>query len=747
MTETFPGAQQGRAGENVIDTVIKGTVYRSEESGYTVLETAVGKKQVTVVGVLPAFAAGERVRFFGAWTQHPQYGPQWRATQCEVEPPNSLKGIESFLSSGLIRGMGPDTARRVMAHFGKQAMDILAASPERLAEVKGIGPKKARMIGDSFREKYSMRRAMVFLGGYGIPPKLSIRIAKRYGERVEEVLKENPYRLVDDVEGIGFLTADRIAVALGLSPESPYRSEAALKYVLQEAALSGGHTYLPEEMLLREASSLLRCAREPVEAALKNLILNREIVVNDFSSGRGCMLERFYHAEKEVAVRLSQLMRHSRGMEAHMGAAAAKKLEKIAGERGLTLSPRQQEAVLSAVTHGVMVITGGPGTGKTTIIRCILSLLGPGVMLAAPTGRAAKRMSEACGREARTLHRLLEYGGDEGVFQRNEENPLEGDSVIVDEMSMVDVFLMRSLLRALKTGTRLIMVGDADQLPSVGAGNVLSDVLQSGVIPSVRLTEVFRQAEESMIVRNAHAINQGRMPVWNGRGTDFFFERKQTAEEAAAAVVALCRERLPKYLANENRQDIQVLSPSRKGVCGVENLNRLLQAALNPPARHKKELQSGETVFRTGDKVMHIRNDYSLEWHCDSKGTFGAGVFNGDMGVITAVDPEEKTVSVLYDGDIQVEYDSGVLDELDLSYCLSIHKSQGSEFSCVVMPCVGGPPMLLTRNLFYTALTRARRLVVLVGRESCVEQMVNNNEERRRYTSLLKRLAETAEDV
>ncbi|MBQ8137099.1 MAG: AAA family ATPase, partial [Clostridia bacterium] len=328
--------------------------------------------------------------------------------------------------------------------------------------------------------------------------------------------------------------------------------------------------------------------------------------------------------------------------------------------------------MLSAVTHGVMVITGGPRTGKTTIIRCILKLLGPGVVLAAPTGRAAKRMSEACGREAKTLHRLLEYGGDEGIFQRNEENPLECDSVIVDEMSMVDVFLMRSLLRALKMGTRLIMVGDADQLPSVGAGNVLSDVLASGAVPSVRLTEVFRQAEESMIVQNAHAINQGRMPVWNGRGTDFFFERKQTAEEAAASVVALCRERLPKYLAKEGRQDIQVLAPARKGVCGVENLNRLLQAALNPPARHKKELQSGEIVFRTGDKVMHIRNDYTLEWHCDSKGTVGAGVFNGDMGVITAVDPQEKVVSVLYDGDVQVEYDSGVLDELDLSYCLSI---------------------------------------------------------------------------
>ncbi len=727
-----------------ITGTVDSTVFRNEENGYTVLEIKQGRKSRMVVGVLPAMAVGERVTFHGDWVDHPQYGKQFKAAGCRIEPPSGLKGIERFLGSGLIRGMGPDTARRVVETFGESSLDVLSEGWEKLTKVKGIGRKKALMIYESFLAQYSLRQAMVWLQSYGISMTLSLKIAKRYGDRVQEVLQENPYRLVDDIEGVGFATADRIALTLGIEETSAFRYRAAIKYALQEAAASSGHTYLPRDVLLAQTAEMLRCPAEDLEEPMKSVVLDREIVLSRVGGEIACMLDSFYYAEKETAERLLRLM--TAAVPVKTAAEAARtSLDSAERNAGIRLSPKQREAVIAAMEKGMLIITGGPGTGKTTIINCILGMLGRDAVLAAPTGRAAKRMSEATGRQAKTIHRLLEYSGEEGFFQKNEDAPLDASCVIVDEMSMVDIFLMRSLLRALKPGTRLIMVGDADQLPSVGAGNVLGDILRSGTIPQVRLTEVYRQEGQSMIVLNAHAINHGQMPVLNRRGSDFFFERKVLPEECSAAVTALCVRRLPGYLKSEHpMQDIQVLSPQKKGPTGVIALNRILQDAMNPPGGRKKELTFGDTLFRTGDKVIHTRNDYTLAWSNDQTGDEGEGVFNGDMGTVERVFPEEKSLTVLFDDGRRAEYDPQAMEELDLAYCLSVHKSQGSEFPCVVIPVMPGPPMLLTRNLFYTALTRARRLVVLVGREEVIAQMVNNDHVARRYTALEERLREAA---
>ena len=725
-----------------LEAVMEETVFRNEENGYSVMQMRAGRESVTVVGTLPALAAGEQVLLSGAWVEHPQYGRQWKATACEIRKPTTLLGIERYLGSGLIRGVGPATAKLIVQEFGRRTLDVMSEHPERLTEVPGIGKKRAAQLAEAFREQYAAREAMVFLQSYGVSPALAVRITKAYGADAQRKIRENPYRLMDDVEGVGFLTADRIALALGVPPDSEYRLQAGLKYVLQEAAASAGHTYLPRETLLAQAAKALRAQGEALAHGLDALLFARELVAVSADGEDAVMLGAYYHAEREIA-------RYLRLLSAAKTAPAQpeKQIADFERQNGIAFSPNQRRAVSEAVRQGLLVITGGPGTGKTTIINCILSLLGRNVLLAAPTGRAAKRMSEATGHEAKTLHRLLEFSGDEGKFQRDENNPLDCACVIVDEMSMVDVFLMRSLLRALKPGTKLILVGDADQLPSVGAGNVLGDILKSGVIPSARLTDIFRQAAESLIVLNAHRINHGEAPILNRRDSDFFFERQPLAEDAAAAIVGLCARRLPAFLRTDfPARDIQVLSPTKKSGAGVYQLNALLQQALNPPAPAKPELAYGDITFRLGDKVMHVRNNYQLAWVNDS-GTEGEGVFNGDVGFVSRVDEQDKTVTVRYDDERSVEYDYQQLEELELAYCLSVHKSQGSEFPCVVMPVVGGPPRLLTRNLFYTALTRARRLVVLVGREENIAQMVQNNLILRRYTTLRQRLEEEWEGI
>ena len=705
-----------------------------------------GRARAAAVGVMPALGAGEQVTFQGEWIEHPMYGRQIKVSGYEIVKPTTLIGIERYLASGLVAGVGPSTAKKLVETFGRDTLDVLQFNPDRLCEVPGIGKKRAEMITASFAEQVQMREAMVFLQGYGVTPALAVKIFKAYGDRVQAVLRHNPYRLVEDIQGVGFRTADRIAASLGIAPDSDHRLFAGLKYALQEAANGNGHTYLPRPELADQAIRLLGVPAQLVEVALDTLILGRELIAQEIGGQVAVYLPLFFTAEGEVAQRLRELLA---AMPQHPFPDAEKALERLEKRDGIAFHAQQREAVLLSVRSGMTVITGGPGTGKTTIINSILQLLGGDgdVALAAPTGRAAKRMTEATGVEARTLHRMLEYGGDEGRFARGESNPLEYDTLIVDEMSMVDIFLMRGLLRALLPGTRLIMVGDADQLPSVGAGNVLRDILHSGVVPSVRLTEIFRQDERSMIVVNAHRINGGEMPQLNAQGSDFFFERCEGPTKAAQTIVDLCETRLPGFLGVDPVRQIQVLSPTKKGDCGVWALNALLQQRFNPKRPDAPERTYGETVFRVGDKVMQVRNNYTLCWQRRGPAGWeqGEGVFNGDMGFITDIDEEERALVVCFEDERSATYEDNQLEELELAYCVSVHKSQGSEFPVVVMPVVGGPPMLLTRNLFYTAVTRARQLVMLVGREAAIQSMVRNAYISQRYSALHLRLGMLAD--
>jgi len=734
-----------------LTAVVQETTFRNDENGYTVLRVGSGRSQQTVVGMMPELSPGENVTFEGVWTEHAVYGRQFNARTCTITPPTGKTAIEKYLGSGLIRGIGPSTAKMIVRHFGERALEIMDEHPERLTEISGIGPKKAAMIAESYLQQMGMRRTLVFLQNYGLSPNLAMKIAKYYGENTVELLRQNPYRMVMDIEGVGFLTADRIALSMGIDPQSEFRIRAALFYLMNEAAMNGGHTYLPREMLLSRACQMLHAEEDVVNRQISEAMLQKMLIGFSFEECEEALcLPLYFHAETEVAYRLYQLMQSRpykgvRGLE--------KRIARYEKDNGVSFSPKQKKAISSAVEEGVLVITGGPGTGKTTIIRCIIDMLREDndILLCAPTGRAAKRMSEATGEEAKTIHRLLEYGGDEDTFARSEDYPLEADCVIVDEMSMVDVRLMRALLRAILPGTRVILVGDSDQLPSVGAGNVLSDILESDAVPSVRLTDIFRQDESSMIVLNAHRINNGENPVLRTRDTDFFFERKMLQSDAAQTICALLCERLPKYLGfprgqwqSEATRSIQVLSPTKKGDCGSFALNRLLQNTLNPEAPGKDSIVHGETEFRVGDKVIQTKNDYQLEY--TRKTPFGteegSGVFNGDVGYIVRMDPAEHMLTVCFDDERFVTYQKQQLDSLELAYCLTVHKSQGSEFPVVVMPVVGGPPMLMARNLLYTALTRARRLVVLVGREDVIAQMVANNHVAKRYTTLCNRLTQ-----
>ena len=735
-----------------VEASVVGTIYRNAENGYSVVTVRSGRHEVTVVGTLPELTPGEQAVFTGEWVEHPQYGRQLKCAGCALQQPTTLLGIERYLGSGLIRGVGPSTAKLIVRYFGEETLTVLSEHPERLQEVPKMGKKRWLQIAESYREQQGAREALVFLQSYGIPATLSVKISKLYGDRTPAVIRENPYRLCEDLEGVGFLTADRIGAALGVAPDSDARIASALKYILKDAAAGQGHVYLPEAELISRGVQLLRVDESLVTRQLQTMLLLRELVLQASGEERCVYLPSFDHAEREVAQRLCELM--AALAPAH-SSRADRDIDRFESRQGIRFSPRQREAIMTALAQGVLVITGGPGTGKTTIIQCIIRLLAEEgeVILCAPTGRAAKRMTEATGYESKTIHRLLEYGGEDGAFQRNQENPLEGDCVIVDEASMVDMMLMRSLLRAMEPGMRLILVGDADQLPSVGAGNVLGDILDSGAVPSVRLTDIFRQGETSRIVVNAHRINHGEMPLLNEKGTDFFFERKELFRDAAQTVVALMTQRLPKFLGYGEQEraalavrSIQVLAPAKKGECGVAALNGMLQEALNPPSPRKPSLQYGETVFRLGDKVMQTRNDYQLEWRRETPLGWedGAGVFNGDVGFVVDVDAEEHALTVRFDEEREAIYQTAQLENLELAYCLSVHKSQGSEFPVVVMPVVGGPPMLLTRNLFYTALTRAKTLVVLVGREEIVRQMVENDHILHRYTALAERLRQTA---
>ena len=720
--------------------VVEKISYRNDENGFTVAQVKLeGGERLAAVGAMPMLLAGERAAFEGELVEHREYGRQIRVSWVESIRPESLDGIEKYLASGMIRGVGPATARLIVESFGPRTLDVLESEPQRLTEVPGIGEKRAAMIAASFLEHNQMRGAMMFLQKYGLTPAMAARVYRAYGERTESVARENPYRLADEVEGVGFKTADRMALAMGFSLSSEFRLQSGLRYALNEAANASGHMYLPLTILVERARQMLGADEDLIDNALRALILSGGLEAEDIDGETAVYLPWYHEAETDAAFRLTRLLRSFEGGgEAGLAERAVAEVEE---EEAMRLCAEQREAVEAVEREGVLIITGGPGTGKTTTLKCILRLLDElgGAELCAPTGRAAKRMSEATGRPARTIHRLLEYAGEEGRFLRNEQEPLDCAAVVVDEMSMVDIFLFRALLRALRPGTRLVMVGDKDQLPSVGAGNVLKDMLESGAVPSVTLTEVFRQAASSMIVRNAHRINRGEYPEVRTRDTDFFLERRESMRAAVDSVVQLVTTRLPRYLGVDPLRGIQVMAPMKRMDAGVYALNAVLQQAINPSAPGKRELRRGETVFREGDKVMQVKNNYDMGWTRGME--HGLGVFNGDIGYIAAADPHAEELTVAFDDGREALYALADLEELELAYCMSVHKSQGSEFDCVVLPLVSGPRLLMTRNLLYTAVTRARRLVVVVGREACMRAMVDNNYIDRRFSALDRRLA------
>ena len=704
--------------------------------------------------------AGEEVKIIGAWSTHPIYGKQIKVEMLERSMPKTVQGMEKYLASGVIKGIGARTAKKIVKHFGVDTFRIIEEEPLVLAQVSGISEKKAQEIGEVFHAQYELRRAMLFLQDYGITPTYAVKIYQHYKEQTTEVVKNTPYRLVDDIYGIGFRKADEIAAKVGIAKDDPHRIKTGLLYLLTSFS-NNGNTYMPKSMLMEEAIKLLspesyqdylriQSFENPlVENALIELSMNKQVIIKKYDETICVFLAYLYHSEQAVARKLIDL---ASLYQKDPGVDVERELEKTQKELKIELVEEQKEAVRHTLTHGVTVITGGPGTGKTTTINAILHMLekaGEDVLLAAPTGRAAKRMSEATGIEAQTIHRLLEIGymredSNKQMFNRNEDNPLEADVIIVDEMSMVDISLMNALLKAVVEGQRLVLIGDADQLPSVGAGNVLKDIIRSERIPVVRLVQIFRQASKSAIVMNAHRINKGEYPVSNEKGTDFFFMKRSIQDEVRDTIIELVTTRLPKYQGFDSLKDIQILAPMRKGVLGVTELNKALQSALNPHHDLKPEKEYRGTLFREGDKVMQIKNNYNTPWKILGKTGMsideGTGVFNGDCGIITAIKEEEELVVVTFEDAKVVEYEFNQLDELELAYAVTIHKSQGSEYPVVILPIHSGPPMLLSRNLLYTAVTRAKKMVVGVGLLETVQRMVDNNREIERYSSLGRHL-------
>lgn len=725
-----------------MDGIIDHIIYKNDENGYVVAKLRSNKDMVSIVGYIPFLKEGQHVRIQGEWTVHQTFGQQIKVDNCEEIVPSTTEGIEKYLASGLIKGIGPVTAKKIVEKFGTDALDIIEMNPERLTEIEGIGSKKAAMIAESAGEKRELQKVMVFLQGHGISTNYGIKIYKRYGNDAIKLVKENPYRLCEDISGIGFITSDKIARSLGMDMVSPFRAAAGIKYILS-SAVGNGHTYLPKLTLIDEAVKLLNIPEDIIENAIITLITQKQLVLEEIDGDVAVYLSSLYFSELGTARKLVELSMHAPKTEIKD---IDKEIRDYEKSNHIELADEQKRAVCEAVKNGVCVITGGPGTGKTTIIKCIINIFQNNqmnVVLAAPTGRAAKRITETTGWEAKTIHRLLEMGympdEDEPMFARDESNPIEADAVIIDEASMVDIIIMNSLLKAITVNTKLIMVGDVDQLPSVGPGNVLRDIIQSGVVGVVRLTRIFRQSDESLIAVNAHRINRGEMPILNDRDKDFFFLQKNNPQGVVSEVQQLVYKRLPHFKQGfDPKKDIQVLSPMRKGEAGVYNLNNRLQAILNPPSPEKQEKQSGDVVFREGDKVMQIKNNYNIDWtRVAGKGELeGTGVFNGDIGVIDTIDNENRMLSVIFDEEKRVWYDFSSLDELELAYAITIHKSQGSEFPVAIIPITYGPPMLMTRNLIYTAVTRAKKLVVIVGSRQALIGMIKNNTITKRYSGL-----------
>ncbi|MEF2594960.1 MAG: ATP-dependent RecD-like DNA helicase [Lachnospiraceae bacterium] len=734
--------------EGYVDHII----YRNAENGYTVMVMLADQEEVTCVGVLSYIGEGEKLEAEGQYIAHPTYGEQFKIETYAVKPPEDEESVERYLGSGAIKGIGTALAARIVRHFHADTFRIIEEEPERLAEIKGISERKAREIAQQVYEKRDMRKAMIFLQQFGITTALAVKIFEKYGQRMYEVLQNNPYQLADDIHGVGFRIADEIARKAGVSADSEYRVKSAISYVLLQAG-NEGHIYLPKELVQSRTAQLLGVGLEDIEQYLMDLAVDRKIVVKQEKEQERVYSASSYYIEMSTARMLCDLNITGEIDDQVI----LKKIAAIEKQTEMYLDEMQKKAVIEAVRCGLLIITGGPGTGKTTTINTLISYFeseGLQILLAAPTGRAAKRMTEATGVEAKTVHRLLEISGlsEEsgavGGFGRNAQNPLEADVIIIDEMSMVDAYLMHALLDAVTVGTRLIMVGDMNQLPSVGPGSVLKDMIQSGCIPVVSLTRIFRQAQESDIVVNAHKINRGEPVLLDNKSRDFFFLKRDDANVIISIVIQLVRDKIPRYV-NAKMYDIQVLTPMRKGLLGVERLNKILQEYLNPPDRTKTEQEQNGVLFREGDKVMQVKNNYQLGW--EIRGRYGIpmekglGIFNGDMGIIREINKQTERVTVEFDEQRMVEYPYSGLEELELAYAVTIHKSQGSEYPAVVIPLLSGPKMLMTRNLLYTAVTRAKQCVTLVGDPYAFNQMEANTVEQKRYTALADRIRELSE--
>ena len=737
----------------VVEGYVEKIVFRNVENGYTVLSLSdKDGEEITCVGTFSFINEGEYLRLTGTMTAHAVYGEQLKVESYQVEEPTDMLSMEKYLGSGAIKGVGAALAARMVRHFKENTFRVIEDEPERLTEVKGISERIAREIAVQFEEKRELRNAMLFLQQYGISLNLGVKIYKQYGMRMYEIMRQNPYQLAEDIQGVGFRIADEIARKVGIGTDSDFRIKAGMLYVLQEAS-NQGHTYLKEEELYRRTAELLHIDQELIGHHLMDMVMDKQLVVKKTEDENCVYSSYFYYAELNCAKMLIDLNVESEYTET----AFALRMSALEKSMDMELEEMQKKAVYEAARHGLLVITGGPGTGKTTTINAIIRFFEEEeqtILLAAPTGRAAKRMSETTGYEAQTIHRLLELSG--GVeeenshthFERNEENPLEADVIIIDEMSMVDIQLLYSLLKAIVVGTRLILVGDVNQLPSVGPGNVLKDIIKSECFSVVKLTKIFRQAAESDIIVNAHKINAGESIRMDNKSRDFFMLQRDDANHIISVVIQLVRDKMPKYV-NASVNDIQVLTPMRKGELGVVRLNQILQQYLNPkdPAKKEKEFQG--VVFREGDKVMQIKNNYQLTWEIKSKYGIvqdsGTGVFNGDCGIIREINVFAELLTVEYEEGKMVEYPFSGLDELEHAYAITIHKSQGSEYPAVVMPILTGPRMLFNRNLLYTAVTRAKQCVTIVGSSGMVQHMIANVNENKRCSSLDRRICELME--
>ena len=744
--------------EETIEGYVDHIIFRNQDNGYTVMVVVTEDEELTCVGSFQYMNEGETIKAFGHYTEHPSYGRQFVMSSYEVIVPQDSQAMERYLASGAVKGIGAALAARIVRRFKEDTLRIMEEEPERLAEVKGISLRKAQEISDQIVEKSDMRKAMMFLQQYGISLALGGKIYKQYGPQMYHVLKENPYQMAEDVEGIGFKIADEIAGRIGILPDSDYRIRSGLLYILTQASAEG-HVYLPKKLLLRRASALLCVEESYMEKHIMDLAIERKVVIKEIMPGEEeqeqiVYASQFYQVELHVAQMLKEL-----DLKEEINQDKLKlQLDELESAEEITLDEKQRQAVMQAASNGLLVVTGGPGTGKTTTINAIIRYFeqqNEEILLAAPTGRAAKRMAETTGYEAKTIHRLLELSGmpenqtKKGIhFERNAQNPLEADVIIIDEMSMVDLPLMYALLNAIVPGTRVILVGDVNQLPSVGPGSVLKDIISSECFSVVKLTKIFRQAGESDIIVNAHKINRGEPVVLDNKSMDFFFLKRDDTNMIISNIITLIQKKLPKFV-NAKEADIQVLTPMRKGLLGVERINKILQEYLNPPKPGKQEKEYGDHLFREGDKVMQIKNNYQLEWEISTRYGMtidkGIGVFNGDMGIIRKINTYEETVTVEYDEKKLVKYPYNLLDELELAYAITIHKAQGSEYPAVIIPLLQGPRQLYYRNLLYTAVTRARKCVTVIGSESVFQEMIHNTNQQNRNTSLAERIRELNE--